>query len=1382
MGSKNQKNKIVTGLTTFALSTSFILASFGHVTTVSKAATSTNTEDILSKLTSEQRQALRQLTSNNQTGLQLPEDFDLNSTNQKSVIVEFVNQPAKVAQIEASVEGESLSATEASNLVDQDHTTFQQDLPEVLTDDKDQAVDYTIQRSYKNAFNGVSISLPANQIQNLLKSKAVKAVWSNETVSIDPPAKSEDNDQLKADEAAVANYTPYDGLDRLHKEGYTGKGIKIGILDTGIDYNHPDLKNAYKGGYDFVDNDNDPMETTYADWKKSGQAELSSSGEPYYTEHGTHVAGIIGGRGVADSEYKQVGAAPEADLYAYRVLGPYGSGNTDAILGGIDRAVKDGMDVVNMSLGSSLNDPLYVESIAVDNAVLNGVTMVIAAGNSGDKMFTLGTPGTAALPITVGASSVAIDITQYQATQNNQPYILRQLTKNYTDDLTTLKGKTFQLVDVGLASPTDFTNKNLTGKFAYIQRGTVGLADKVKNAKAAGAIGVLMANNIDNQSEGAIQSFLGESMDAVPAFSVSYSDGLAISAAMKTGVTDFTLGDYSKVSTASDELATFSSRGPSRVNYDIKPEVVAPGVSIMSTVPFYINNKTADGKNPADYKTAYARLSGTSMATPYVAGVAALLLQSNKDLSPTDVKSILMNTADPLSKDYSVFEVGSGRVDAYEAIHSNVQLTVNDKTPLIVNGKQKDINEETGGMSFGSIGFDDKDIADSRTVTLKIRSEKAKTFNVNVKFQTGRRDSKDAAKNNVTLSGSSSIKLNGISQKSMKFALNIPKTAEKGTYEGYVVFTNAADPAEQYQIPFGVRVVTEGIDSFNLLNPIYSTQSKNYPIMDANMTLKSYMKTLDIVLQDAATGEDIGFVGTMDARAFNENTTYLLSKVLTGGYYPFTGDAKNPISSLPVNLPQGHYKLRLLGTSESGKHFAVAKDFMNEFAPPNVTTSFDSLDQKVIEYSDSQLDATGKYLYDFSLNVNDPEIEDAKRFGIPADQSRNYWGGLAFRTPIFPRPVGPNGDVHEQLLIDSKNAFWPFSLFGMDPAQNQSDQIRVVFTKNTTPYYYAKANKKEVTTGDTVNYTVRSNNTKNLKTSKITMTVNNGQGVIENVKVNDAVKAYGDATVTVQTAPRGTSSTTYTVTFTYTGDKTLPEDMDLFNYDLKVGDKSWFAAGNPVTTTATTTNQSNVVTSNANIYVEYFNYKPTISYLTGYLKLEGTVDPVTGTTSSKIDQRTIGAKVTMTSDDGKTVLQIPIIGKSGDYLMDGVKAQDYTMKVDVPGHFTVNQSVKPYVEIRGVKTGANYVVYKDTFQQAAAGDTNKDNVIDILDALYVQTYWGTNNPSADFNFDKKVDANDMNYVVKNFGLKNNTVPNAPNAKKIYKGTTLDSILAQLGMK
>ncbi|MFB7138838.1 S8 family serine peptidase [Gottfriedia sp. NPDC056225] len=1384
MGEKREKSKVLKSFTVLALSSSFILGSLGHATNVSQAASPSKVEDLLAKLTSEQRAALNQLSTSEDTGLQISSEINLDSSEPTKVIVEFANKPAKVAQIEASVEGKTLTKSDAQDLIDQDHDTFTKDVSKVLTNGKSKKVDYKINHSYKHAFNGVSMTLPANQIKNLLKSKAVKKVWSNQTFSIDPP---KETDQLKADESNVANYTPYDALDRLHAEGFTGKGIKIGILDTGMDYHHPDLKDAYKGGYDFVDNDNDPMETTYSDWKKSGQPEVSGT-STYYTEHGTHVAGIIGGRGVANSEYKTIGAAPDADLYSYRVLGPYGSGTEEDIIAGIDRAVQDGMDVINMSLGATLNDPLYATSIAVNNAVLNGVTTVVAAGNSGDQMYTLGSPGAAALALTVGASSIALDVYQYEGVNNGKNYSVRQLARNYSDDLTALKGKTYQLVDVGLGNPADFNGKDVNGKIAFIKRGTIALIDKIKNAKAKGAVGVLMYNDETNKAEGAIQSFLGESVDAIPAFSVSNEEGLAISDAIKAGNTNFAFGDFKKVQTASDELAGFSSRGPSRVNYDIKPEVTAPGVAILSTVPFYVNNKTGDGSKPEDYKYAYERLSGTSMATPYVAGVSALLLQSNKDLQPEDIKSILMNTADPLSKSYSVFEAGSGRVDPYEAIHSNVELEVVDQTPTVINGKEKSIKELSGGISFGSYGFDDKDIADSRNITLKNRSEKAKTFKVDVKFQSGLRGSKDAAQNNVTLTGPTSVKLNGISQKNIKFNLNIPKTAEKGTYEGFITFTNTADPTETYQIPFGGRVVDEGIDYFKIDNPMFGTDTSwpanAFPFLSFDLSLKSHMKTLDVLLQDATTGEDLGLVGSFTPITLNENQDYFIGRGFSSIYYPFTGDAKNPISYDPVIAKAGKYKLKLVGTNEKGKSFVRTADFVYDVAAPNMTSSFDSLDQKVIEYKDSQFDSNGQYLYDFNINLNDPETAEASRLGLPVDQSTN--SVVSFYDSPFPaNPIktDQNGNYTDKIVVKKRSTPLQVSFYGMDAAKNftsnATNNLRIVFVDQNFPYYYLKANKQTVTTGDTVNYSVRSNNIKTLKTTKINFKVDPNLATIKNVVVNDAVKQYGDAQVSVTSVPFGTSQL-YTFTFTYNGTKALPEDLQLFNFDMKTAEKYTRSVPNDwYTMTASTIDQSNVETSNVYAYMESYKIKNTYSKIDGSLKLEGTINPANGQPNYALDQSVIGAKVTVTSYDGKTIVQ-PTINKSGQFSAEGLKAEPkpYTYKVDVPGHFTMNRQVLLSDEVRGENLGKRYNV---SLLTAAAGDVNKDDVIDVLDALAVQTYWGTNKATADFNFDKVVDKKDMDFVVRNYGLQNPTVDKAPKPKTTYKGATLDSILKDLGL-
>ncbi|MEE6450166.1 S8 family serine peptidase [Gottfriedia acidiceleris] len=1386
MGEKREKHKVLKGFTVLALTSSFVLGSLGQVSNVSNAASPSKAEDILASLTAQQRAALKELSTNEETGLQISSDINLDSTEETSVIVEFVNQPVKVAQIEASVEGKTLTKSDAETLIDQDHDTFTKDVEQVLTSDKSKKVIYKINHSYKHAFNGVSMTLPANQIKNLLKSKAVKKVWSNQTFSIDPP---KENDQPKADEQSIGNYTPYDALDRLHKEGFTGKGIKVGILDTGMDYNHPDLKDAYKGGYDFVDNDNDPMETTYADWKKSGKPEVSDS-QAYYTEHGTHVAGIIGGRGIENSEYKTLGAAPDADLYAYRVLGPYGGGTTEAILAGIDRAVSDGMDVINMSLGATLNDPFYATSIAVNNAVLSGITTVVAAGNTGNQMYTLGSPGAAALALTVGASSIALDVYQYAGINNGMNYSVRQLAQNYTDNMTSLKGKTFQLVDVGLGKPADFTGKDVTGKLAFIKRGTIGLNEKIKNAKQKGAIGVLMYNDEANKAEGAIQSFLGESVDAVPSFSVSNDDGLAILAAIKAGKSDFTFGDFSKVQTASDELASFSSRGPSRNNYDIKPEVTAPGVSILSTVPFYVNNKTGDGSKPEDYTYAYSRLSGTSMATPYVAGISALLLQSNKDLQPEDIKSILMNTADPLSKAYSVFEVGSGRVDAYEAIHSNVELEVVDHTSVNLAGKEKSIKELTGAISFGSFGFDDQDVTDSRTIQLKSNSEKEKTFKIDVNFQSGLRGSKDATKNNVTLTGPTSIKLNGMSQKNIQFNLNIPKTAEKGTYEGYITFTNTEDPTETYQIPFGGRFVDEGINTFMINNPMFGNNidwpEYAYPYVSFSYSLKSYMKTLDVVLQDAETGEDLGLVGSFVANVLNENQNYTNSRGFNAIYYPFTGDEKNPISSEPINASAGKYRLKMVATNEKSKVFTKTADFFFDAGAPTMTTSFDNLDQKVIEYKDSQFDANGEFLYDFNIHLNDPETAEASKLGIPVDQSRNAIVSF-YNSPFGSKPkyTDKNGNYTDKILVKKSSDPLNVAFYGFDAAKNftanASNMLEVTFVNENLPYYYLKANKKTVATGDTVNYSVRSNNVKNLKTTKINLKVNSNLATIQNVIVNDAVKQYGDAQVSVSSVPTAAGTLLYTFTFTYSGTKALPEDLQLFNFDLKTAEK-WIK-GMPFewnTMTASTIDQSNVEISNVYTFMETYNKNLTYSEVDGFISLEGTIDPTTGQTNYAIDQSKIGAKVTVTSNDGKTTVEAPISNKNGQYIAEGIKAdlKPNTVKVDIPGHFTMYRKMNLADNVRGELIGKRI---NWNLTRAAAGDVNKDNVIDILDAIAVQTYWGTNEATADFNFDKVVDAKDMAFIVKNFGLQNPTVDHAPKPKTTNEGKTLDSILKDLGL-
>jgi len=220
-------------------------------------------------------------------------------------------------------------------------------------------------------------------------------------------------------------------------------------------------------GWDFIDDDADPVETTYEEWKNSGDPEFSFDGSSYYTAHGSHVSGTIAAQQKNDVDYAVKGIAPEADLYAYRVLGPYGSGATNGIMAGIDKAVKDEMDVINLSLGMDANDPLSPISIAVNNAMLSDVVTVVAAGNAGPGEQTVGSPGTAALSISVAASDVSQKVPVFTGAIGEEGLKdVQLLGKNFSDNLADLQNKSFEVEEAGLGTPADFSDKDFSGKIA----------------------------------------------------------------------------------------------------------------------------------------------------------------------------------------------------------------------------------------------------------------------------------------------------------------------------------------------------------------------------------------------------------------------------------------------------------------------------------------------------------------------------------------------------------------------------------------------------------------------------------------------------------------------------------------------------------------------------------------------------------------------------------------------------------------------------------------------------------------------------------------------------------------------------------------------------
>ena len=184
-------------------------------------------------------------------------------------------------------------------------------------------------------------------------------------------------------------------------ESITGHGVTVAIIDTGMDYNHPDLKDNFVDGYDFVNNDNDPMDDN---------------------GHGTHCAGIIAGTGAA-SDFRFVGVAPNTELYAYKVMDNEGNGYTSWFIEGMERAVdpngdgnfSDHVDVISISAGDSSGHPDDAISIAANNAVDLGVVVVVAAGNDGPSYDSISSPGCAQKVICVGATDKKGEIAAFSS-------------------------------------------------------------------------------------------------------------------------------------------------------------------------------------------------------------------------------------------------------------------------------------------------------------------------------------------------------------------------------------------------------------------------------------------------------------------------------------------------------------------------------------------------------------------------------------------------------------------------------------------------------------------------------------------------------------------------------------------------------------------------------------------------------------------------------------------------------------------------------------------------------------------------------------------------------------------------------------------------------
>ncbi|MGL5381330.1 S8 family serine peptidase [Clostridium sp.] len=1321
------------------------------------------------------------------------EGVDTSSQEYQSIIVEFNSLPLITQE---SLNG-GISTFDMSNSVENEHKAFESF---INAKGKERKETYTIKHSYYNTFNGVSMSIKGVDIEGLLDSGVVKAIWKDDVVKADPienEIKTYSSNTENPNSRMVSS-TPLIGVDKLREEGLTGEGVKVGVLDTGIDYNHPDLKGNFKGGYDFVDNDNDPMETTYEDWLSSGAPEIEG-GSSFYTSHGTHVSGTIAATGEnSESEFAVTGLAPDVDLYAYRVLGPYGSGATSGIIAAIEQSVKDEMDVINLSLGATSTNPLSPTSIACNNASLAGVVTVVANGNAGPGLSTLGAPGTSALAISVGASSTYINVETFDINLSNGKTIDGRLFARKFESLDPFVNGEYEIVNVGYGFESDFIDLDVKNKIVLIDRGELSFTEKLANAANAGAAGAIVVNNIPGEE---LNLYLGEAEKRVPAIAINMENGEKIKGFIEEANNSgnplkTTLKVTGKATTEGDILADFSSRGPASDGM-IKPDVVAPGDAIFSTYPEYINSP----EEGIDYNNAYSRISGTSMASPHVAGVAALMIQNDKTLTPSELKVSLMNSSVNLKEEYPINAVGAGRVDAYKAVHNDVSISVLDKSEsLDGNNNLIEIDYLTGSLSFDRVYTNDEDREKSLALSLNNKGDVNKNFNISVEYLGEKALAEDAKANGVVLDVPEKLTVNAKEDVNINATIKIPSTAAQGRYEGYIIFTNEEDSNEVYRTPFSVTYTEPGIKTLDFSRPAISNDLEMMHFIK-DLGISAYIEPsspidhIEVFVNDYETGERIGLAGYIDLSylpAGYGDAFYMLNS--RASYFPMDGD---DITFTRSSLTDGKYTLDVV---------AYAND-LQEPLVYNYNILVDNEDVQitmeekagVYEISDDMY-TTEEYFGEMHEafwvhgNVDDNSIEALQEMGHDVTKKDIIINGFMNGMPRWGIPVDENGNFKMGIeKSDLENGVIEISPMPTDIATSQNLFMppRYFFVKEGMPYSSITLDKKDMSKGENIVSTISVKNLDGGSNFNYVLTYLKDFEIMD-IKLNkDLQKIVNEKgyKYTIDKKIQGAMVRYIELNLNITdkdgNNVDISGDLGLLDIEFKLVDDSnceFYREYIECRYLTVKDKDGNITNMSNKATYEGVNIKQSTSSVRAQQVGEGfLLANERGKYNSNLD------KYIWVEDTEGNKYELIYSSANDEYIAQDLPTskEEYKVVTDLPGHFRKEAKFIPSRMVNGETLGkVYYLLGSEFYNYALAGDVNKDDVIDIHDALEVEKYYGQkvdyNEVPVDFNFDGIVDCDDLDFIIFNFlrGNEQNSSKKTPEAS--YNGRTLEDIIKSTG--
>lgn len=643
---------------------------------------------------------------------------------------------------------------------------------EGVTDEVEEAIvarDPEASILYSSAYSvpGLAVSTTPDVLKELADREDVVKISPIVTRSLELPSPG-------AEPANAASDALTRAVDTWQQTNNTGRGVTVAVIDTGIDYTHatfggpgttetyqtalastdaPDPSwfdgSKYLGGWDFAGGTYNGTQgsTAYNPVPSPDANPIDGPGG----NHGTHVAGTAVGYGVTNDEqtfrgdYTDLnsesvrsdfsigpGSAPEAGVIALKVFGDNGGSTslTGAALEWIATEIASGteIDIVNMSLGTdygAVDDP---ENAKLEVLMDAGVLPVVAAGNAGDVTDVSGSPGNTARALTVAASSSGSGfgdaITAYIGDPSTvQPVnYLAQFSQNYYSSTFSVMQRVRALADPeNLDGCSPFSAEDaerVAGKIAWLAWDdndvACGSTIRFDNAQKAGAIAVV----VESQSNGWETGIAGN--QDIPGAQLSADAVTALRPALDADTLTIKIDSSARSSTAYenssrvDTLASFSSRGThGSIDDSLKPDVAAPGVNVMSAA-----NGTGTGRR---------QLSGTSMATPHVAGLAALVKKAHPVWGPDRIKQQIMNTAvidivtgGSESIPYGPARSGTGRVNALSAVTSTTTIASVENDDLV-------------SASFGVVEVGDEPFSATRTI--RIRNEGTSTRDLSLAYE-----------------------------------------------------------------------------------------------------------------------------------------------------------------------------------------------------------------------------------------------------------------------------------------------------------------------------------------------------------------------------------------------------------------------------------------------------------------------------------------------------------------------------------------------------------------------------------------------------------------------------------------------------------------------